>query len=79
MQTASFDDPAYRAQLSPERYEAERLAHLEANTIEVRAGHRLRYVNTRFGRLVHVGETDSAFSALEDAQQFADANPAALD
>lgn len=73
----AFSDPAYRASLSPERYEAERLSALDANTIETRAGHRLHYAFSRFGRLVHVGKTNTAFRTIEQARDYADANPAA--
>lgn len=75
----NWDDPVERgrlaARLSTADYNAAALAHRAKSVIETRAGHGLRYVGSRFGRLVAVGETGRAFSTIEQARDWADKNP----
>lgn len=60
-----------------DEYNRQHAAHMEKSTVARVAGHSIRTVNTRFGLLYHVGGTPSAFASLEQATQYAEANPAA--
>lgn len=50
--------------------------HHQRQTISTVAGHDLRSVSSRFGRLVMVGKTGVAFHTLPEAEKYANDNPA---
>lgn len=74
-----FETPEgrYRAieALGPKRYNEEIRAHHKRSVIKTVAGHDLRPVSSRFGRLIMVGSTGTAFQTLEQAEAHALANP----
>lgn len=74
-----WDDPAARAALITRvgiaEYNRLHMEHMEASTVSRVAGHPIRTVNTRFGRLYAVGGTDKAFATLEQAEQYARDQP----
>jgi hypothetical protein len=78
--TTNFDDPASRLALIERvgltEYNRQIQAHIDASVLETVAGHDIRPVNTRFGRLHQVGRTGRAFSTLQEARDFAKDNPA---
>ncbi len=45
--------------------------HREQSIIDTVNGHKIRPVQTRFGRLFHVGNTKMAFDTMEKAIEFA--------
>jgi hypothetical protein len=47
-----------------------------SDALPIIAGHQLHYVNGgRWGRLIHVGKTEMAFRDINDAIDYAGANP----
>lgn len=72
-------DPAERGALlsrvGVREYARQHAEHVKASTVEHVAGHSIRTVGTRFGRLFAVGFTGRAFATLAEAQSFARANP----
>lgn len=75
----NWDDPVERAALIErvgiKAYNAAQAAHNKATTIETVAGHAIRPVGSRFGKLFLVGGTGLAFSTFEEATAYAVANP----
>lgn len=71
----NWDDPAERLALAErvghEEYHRQLKQHLDASVVSRVGGHAIRPVNTRFGRLFHVGETDKAFGTQDEAEQYA--------
>jgi hypothetical protein len=49
--------------------------HVRNSTVLTVAGHDIRIVGTRFGRLFQVGDTGGAFRTIEEAESFAYRNP----
>jgi hypothetical protein len=74
-----FLSPEERARLvetqGPAAYERAMAEERRANTIKTVAGHDLRYVASRFGRLVAVGDSGAAFLTVEQAEAHARAHP----
>jgi hypothetical protein len=75
----NWDDPVARFNLiervGPAEYERQHLQHCKNTTVSVVAGHSIRPVGSRFGRLFLVEGTGKAFSTLTQAEEFAAANP----
>lgn len=75
-----WNDPAARArlieQVGPAEYARQQAANRAAIVIETVAGHALRPVSSRFGRLIAVGDTGNAYRDIADARRYAEANPA---
>lgn len=76
----NWNDPSARGrllqQVGPAAYNELFKRHREASTLRTVAGHAIRPVQTRFGRLFHVGETRMAFATLAQAEAYAEAHPA---
>lgn len=76
----NWDDPAQRYALidrvGPAEYNRLMQQHLEDSVLETVAGHAIRPVGSRFGRLFMVGGTGTAFRTLDEARKFATDNPA---
>jgi acyl dehydratase len=74
-----WDDPEARARLieriGGEAYNRAFEEHLRASVVEIAGGHGLRWVGSRFGRLVLIGDTGRAFATLAEARSWAEANP----
>jgi hypothetical protein len=62
-------------QLSTAAYNRAMADHIAKSVIETVNGHGIRPVQTRFGRLFHVGTTGSAFRTIDQAREFASAQP----
>jgi hypothetical protein len=77
----NWDDPAARAALiealGPEEYSRRHAEHLRASTIATIAGHAIRPVASRYGRLFMVGDTKRAFRTLDEAKSYARSYPSA--
>jgi hypothetical protein len=75
-----WSDPASRLALaervSTEEYNRQAKEARDASIIETVAGHALRPANSRFGRLISVGDLGMAFLTIEEARAHALANPA---
>lgn len=75
----NWDDPAERAALiertGPEEYNRMFKKHLEDSTLKTVAGHAIRPVNTRFGKLFSVGGTGLAFLDQQQAEEYAKEHP----
>ncbi|WP_233854160.1 hypothetical protein [Paraburkholderia sp. HD33-4] len=75
----NWDDPAERAALAervgPTEYNRLFSEHLDASIVEWVAGHAIRPVGSRFGRLFTVGNTGYAFRLLTEAQDYARNHP----
>lgn len=56
-------------------YNAAFAAWRESQVLETVAGHKLRPVATRFGRLIQVGDTGTAFRWIGEARDYAEAHP----
>ena len=54
-----------------ERYSELNAEHLKQQTVATVNGHAIRRVQTRFGEIYFVSETDCAFALLSDARGFA--------
>lgn len=76
----NWDDPAARynllSEVGPAEYNRRFEQHLEDCVVSRVAGHCIRPVNTRFGRLFSVGSTGKAFGSQQQAEQYALENPA---
>ena len=70
-----WNDPSSRAEhvaaVGIERYNADHEAHIEASIVAVENGYGIRPVQTRFGRLMQVMDTDEAFRSLAQAKAHA--------
>lgn len=75
-----FDTPEGRAaalsQLGPVAYNRAHAEHVRDAILRTVAGHAIRSVPTRFGRLFAVGSAGRAFGTLATARAYANANPA---
>jgi hypothetical protein len=75
----NWDDPEERAKLiekfSVKDYIKGFNKHIEKSTVAIVAGHSIRPVVTRFGKLWQVGNTGKAFKTLEEAETYASDNP----
>jgi hypothetical protein len=71
----NWDDPEERAKLVEsiglEAYNEALAKHIEQSTVAIVAGHSIRPVETRFGKLWLVGNTGRAFSTLKQAETWA--------
>ena len=76
----NWDDPEERAKLIEriglKAYNEAFTKHIEQTTVAIVAGHSIRSVKTRFGKLWQVGNTGRAFSTREQAETYARTNPA---
>lgn len=76
-----WDDPAERSALiervGPQEYNRQFAEHRKSSVISTVAGHEIRPVGSRFGRLFAVGGTDRAFATQKEAEQYAKDNPVA--
>lgn len=79
--TIDWDDPAARARLietvGPEQYAKLQQQHFDASIVATVAGHSIRPVMTRFGRLYQVGLSGTAFRSLAEAEAYARENSVA--
>lgn len=70
-----WDNAADRARLAirlgPKGYRKAFEEHVKNSTVAIVNGHRLRPVQTRFGRLFQIGSTDNAHPDLEQAKRIA--------
>jgi len=70
-----WDDPVARLRLiesiGVDAYNAAMKEHLRTSVIKTVNGHDIRPVQTRFGRLFMVADTDRAFATLDEAEAFA--------
>jgi hypothetical protein len=77
----NWDDPTERFALiervGHEEYNRLFAEHQKASVIATVAGHAIRPVGSRFGRLFAVGGTDRAFATQREAEQYARDNPVA--
>lgn len=75
----NWDLPQDRYELitrvGPEEYNRLHAEHLKASVIKTVNGYHLRYVQTRFGRLVQVLDTTMAFVHLDAAEKYAESQP----
>lgn len=75
----NWDDPEARGkliqQVGIEEYRRMFARHRAQSVICTVAGHEIRPVATRFGRLFHVGNTKIAFPTMPEARRYAEANP----
>ena len=73
MPGCNFNDAASRAafmeRVGHDAYDAAPKAHMDASVIETLNGHGIRPVGTRFGRLLAVGSTGSAFRTIGEAHE----------
>jgi len=71
----NWDDPEERSRLVEKiglkAYNDAFAKHIEQSTVAIVAGHSIRPVETRFGKLWLVGNTGRAFSTLEQAEAWA--------
>ena len=76
----NWDDSEERARLVEEiglnAYNEAIAEHIKQSTVATVAGHSIRPVGSRFGKLWQVGNTGCAFSTREQAETYARANPA---
>ncbi len=74
-----WDNPAERAalieQVEPEEYNRLLRKHLAESVLKTVAGHDIRPVNTRFGKLFSVGNTGLAFPDPQQAEDYAKEYP----
>ena len=74
-----WDDPIERLALirrvGPDEYNRLHADYRAKSIVSTVAGHAIRPVGTRFGRLYHVGDTKKAFSTLAQAEDYAKTNP----
>ena len=79
----NWDDPIARFNLiesvGPAEYERLQAEHLKASTVAVINGHAIRPVGSRFGRLLMVGNTGTAFGKQSEAETFAGGQPPGSD
>ena len=70
-----WDDPAARLALiesvGVQEYNRQAEEHRSRSALETINGHRIRAVNSRFGRILMVGDTGTGFLTLEAARAFA--------
>ena len=75
----NWDDPEERARLveriGVKAYNEALNKHIKESTVAIVAGHSIRPVGSRFGKLWQVGNTGRAFSTREQAETYARANP----
>jgi hypothetical protein len=79
--TWDLNDPVGRLRaaeaLGHEGYKKAMEEHIKKSTIKNVAGHDLRRVRSqRFGPLIMVGKTNTAFRTIEEAVAYAEKNPA---
>lgn len=71
----NWDDPIERRKLleaiGVEQYNARIREHHKASVISTVNGYNIRPVNTRYGKLFAVENTNSAFATLAEAENFA--------
>ena len=76
----NWDDPEERARLVEriglKAYNEAFNKHIEQSTVVIVAGHSIRQIGTRFGKLWQVGNTGRSFSSFEKAETYARSNPA---
>ena len=74
----NWDDPAERLRLiervGAEEYNRRFREQRQRSIVATVNGHDIWPVNCRFGRLFHVGGTNTAFATLKEAKAFAEAN-----
>jgi hypothetical protein len=72
----NWNDPAARAdlieQVGPTEYHRLQAEQFDRETVATVNGHRIRPVQTRFGRLFFVSDTDRAFAELDEAKRYAE-------
>jgi len=75
----NWDDPEERARLAGriglEAYNEAYSRHIKQSSVATVAGHNIRPVGSRFGKLWQVGNTGRAFSTHKEAEKYARDNP----
>ena len=78
--TINWNDPEERARLiervGVKAYNEAFAKHIEQSTVAIVAGHSIRPIRTRFGKVWLVGNTGHGFSTREKAEIYAQAHPA---
>ena len=79
----NWDDPEERVKLLDrigiEAYNKAFANHIKQSSVATIAGHNIRLVGSRFGKLWQVGNSGRAFSTREQAETYARDNPAIED
>ena len=75
----NWDDPEERAKLveriGVKAYNEAFSRHIKQSSVTKVAGHNIRLVGSRFGKLWQVGNTGRAFSTRKEAEKYARDNP----
>jgi hypothetical protein len=75
----NWDNPEDRAalvqQIGVEAYNKAYENYIDESTVSIVGGHKIRPVNSRFGKLFNVGNTGRAFQKQSEAEKYASENP----